>query len=1823
MSKYQPRIFINDPEKVVPANLIEQFFLILKSANIDEIRNFAIQNKLKYNIVDKSDKGSSKKTPYHIILELDNKIANNETKLEIIKFLGSMEAPMDLPDITNIWPIHLAVMTQSEDIVNFFIKKGVSLNVKDSSNNTPLHYAVMGSEINCPKQISLGKLIPPPSFDKLPTNKILEQTNIYIAKLFNSPNLPGVTNNIIIMINTIMRIPEMYINFPYSKNLQSSVIKIFTDIALNPNYTTNLNKQQTELEQLIDTTYSEINDQLLRGLTSPLNIMANNEGWGPTITLPDGTNKPYDKINNILPETIDKIYQNIINDYNMIKKTIINISDSEISKLMLSFIPSTIEYLNTQYLDKLIFCSINSNEKTNDNCTNINYGEEAMLLKILFLLICNYSKINYSHIFTEKIINSFQLLTNQQYNVILGYSNGPFQTFEMVLWNSTLTNIITSLQNSNIGSEFDNNLINIANNIDQECIKNKLFYMYNNNGFGTQVTNTILNDPIRNILKLPLYNQFHDEYNNLRPPYKNPQLSYLDMLNALLYEINPRNDNGSVFGIPVNSYLIDIFRLLQYLYEYESVGTYHNGRFPVIFNYPINNWLSNVPNLISPLTNVEHPELLFLSNIFYTFVKDYISNIIKQCINNIIKNNMDNNYFKPLDDSYMYYSLIPSTTQTATFFNDLNNDPNIMRYKHIIWDHNNELVTWFNNFITTTNINIVDILNINDLIGDNIDLFDNNNLFNLFHNFIISTITESYDELKININSAFRIGIRNYFSLRNSIKEINNISLLIPYDYDIIYNFINDKINNVNNSLPIFIYVDIYSNFFIFINQQLLLLGTYLNKTFDIIKDIIKFIEKNTYYYIPQIFLPAFITSLFNNIDILINIKTYVSNINNLVTTRLPDINNIYTRNIKLLGTQYFEYINIQIKDIYGRILNMLRYHNDVINFLNYTSAHNLISTHNDLFTMNLIPIDDFPDLLDNLNTTLLEKILNDYSIPSTIYYARSDENNDIDINIFNMNHDSYRDVIPYQRIGEISNMPNDGDNSQLNIDLARNSFKEKETSIEGQWITSTNVENPLSDIQYYNAFIGIIYHNYNYNELTGLAPSIKTIVAKYLKILKYHIIQDIIQYIVNNRYKPTNDPMSTANIFDSIMNLANNNPYNNMNDVKVYIVIGKLIDGTLNKILEYAIRQSITNWIYSYTSTSSSLKNIVDIVNKTIAIVKDKDYLKFTLHEVNNSVVNNLLITTPRFIEFRLSQLEPDPNNIPNTKISDKFVHYLFNINYFSPTNTYYKCYQVNPNIVKKLITSENLNSKNSDGNTPLHLAILMYNPIIVKILSSYHNTKTFTNNYKKTPLIMALDNSLEHINFLQGQNILDYYNHFVYSFNNILITKIMNEKFGNSILKNITYGVPIILSMYDHMFNMYLRNYRYNYTNDLKTRIDILSNKYFGTISNIYPTDIFEINDLDSLTNIFIKQNPLNAAKININDMNRKKLDKLNKQMEIIVNQINELTKERNKTSVDIGFIDDLMNKLVENKNKLQDEINKINGIKNIKFDNSIIVLYESISNFIINNSKDRMYDLVDFYKESFEKVSYNKEIQLGIWKNYLDRPIIKCPSMIFYLINQIFSDIIFSIRSNVIATDVIFELKTILEFMKLFKDYIDLKESLPTNLDENPIIENEFKQIVYLINLIITPTIKNIILSSIYQQLKEMDVVDLIVVNQQNIFDEILNVEFNGQTIDSYLTNVLPLHALKTFTTIYSNNMDNTKSIINSSDLFIPILNIIKANKLIQITENSTLIRNFREYIIPFLVNIYQNFIFIIRSTIYGYEKYLLNTYQLIEIVNTLIK
>ena len=134
--------------------------------------------------------------------------------------------------------------------------------------------------------------------------------------------------------------------------------------------------------------------------------------------------------------------------------------------------------------------------------------------------------------------------------------------------------------------------------------------------------------------------------------------------------------------------------------------------------------------------------------------------------------------------------------------------------------------------------------------------------------------------------------------------------------------------------------------------------------------------------------------------------------------------------------------------------------------------------------------------------------------------------------------------------------------------------------------------------------------------------------------------------------------------------------------------------------------------------------------------------------------------------------------------------------------------------------------------------------------------------------------------------------------------------------------------------------------------------------------------------------------------------------------------------------------------------------------------------------------------------------------------------------------------------------------------------------------------------------------------------MDGANIIIRDQTTILDEIRTVEFNGQTIDSYLEHVLPMLAVKYYTTIYHDQYDPDRKITTANDLFLPIIQILKTNKVIVLTDDSILIRNLQDYLIPFMTNTYQNFIHHLRLSVYGYERYLLNTYQLVRIMQSLV-
>ncbi len=143
-----------------------------------------------------------------------------------------------------------------------------------------------------------------------------------------------------------------------------------------------------------------------------------------------------------------------------------------------------------------------------------------------------------------------------------------------------------------------------------------------------------------------------------------------------------------------------------------------------------------------------------------------------------------------------------------------------------------------------------------------------------------------------------------------------------------------------------------------------------------------------------------------------------------------------------------------------------------------------------------------------------------------------------------------------------MANSPIVGENLQLNLDIYfdgtdfTTDINEIENPIAGEWLLF-DVENP-SNISYLNAFIAYKSDNFTIRWVEGMLPSIRTFAAPHLKMQKQRVIEEVIQYIVDNRDLPTTDPNSTKIIFDNLKMLGNEDLTSKIDDVKAYVIIGK-----------------------------------------------------------------------------------------------------------------------------------------------------------------------------------------------------------------------------------------------------------------------------------------------------------------------------------------------------------------------------------------------------------------------------------------------------------------------------------------------------------------------------------------------------------------------------------------------------------------------------------------------------------------------------------------
>lgn len=1958
MSKYQPRIILNNPEKNVPANIVEQFFLMIRNGDIDKIRDFANQNKLKYNLIEKGAKGSpseSGKTPFHVVLELDDKIANSEKKLRLMQFLDQMGAPMDLPDSADVWPIHLATGLQSEKLVDFLLKKKVIINRKDSSNNTPLHYAVIGRETVCPRPVTIGAITPVQKAEKRSLNKTLEDVNKLIIDVLSknprvkSPFAPiPINDNLIHIINTIMRIPEMYAETKDERNLQNDIINIFTNVALNPTYQEGSTTQQRDLEQLVERTYATINDGLLKGLTNPLSIAPNNGGWGPTIPVAGGT-RPPNNLERILADNRAVMMRNIDNEYTTRRAAMTNISTAMTTTTVKVTIPGIISKLDSDYIDKLIFCT---------DCKKSDYGEDITFYKMLILLVWNeqfrrsfidiLNSMGYVNNLINKFLSQYKLMNElfKDQIVMLARPENRATNEKGYLMFADMTFLLENLPNAN---DIDLSFAKAIHFLDtsmrlnlNNCIRENLneIILATNKDYFVENIHKNLNKPILAVLLDPKFIDFGPLYNKLRDEYKDDLSTWLEMLTKLIVELQPKpkynpenpgtydfnnifydEDQGYVIpdainlinpenrpnfisttGLPIrteHTYL-DALRIISIIGQYLTKGNFQMMKYPKFFDLPISSWedyfdgFGNQPLNIeigNGLVKIVFPEYIFLAKILVRVVRLEIETALNKCLastKDTIKNNYNTVYtaVSLINDVDMYNILMPSRPDRGYF------DNMIKEYypylKNNRWNNigkNNSLAEWFSVFSKTNNI-MNDLFNtlgkpIRDITNDptEFDKFnpkDYNTIREYIENGILNYSTQMDSIIQDN---KFKNYIERYFGTYSApaskkpkypdietidiLPKFNNMTNIIVIDDMSEENLI--KLRN-KTLLPFQFLAEFYAFNFIVIKLKLLHISDMLNGINKIISHSIIYINSENYYYIPQIFFPALVREIIVTVENLIDIRLDMDNLNKIKAILYAEIDMGEPKNASIitLGDNFIEYVNTQLKTIYTNVIEIIKYHNDMINFINYHSAYKLIGKrpHNYLFTMNLIPLESFPDIfMANPNFDILLNVLRLYRIPEIKYYAGSDskEFSKLKLDIFDHRGEpgfgkryeitTYLDIINLERTGIISNSPTPGENLQINFTITKREGMEplvtvyNVKAINGEWLNfDPNV--PLNTT-YFDAFIGYRKNDFvidNKKWLDGMPPSIRELAGIHLRMMKQRIIEETLQYIIDYKDIDESNPLSTKKIYNRVKNLANEPTYSAVSEVKVYVVLAKQIDSILNTIISHAIRQSIANWIKIY-STGGSYPKLVNEIDEKVNIVKQPNYIKIYFPNIDKEAAEKMLEpSSEKYIDFRLAQIEPNPVDIkysiePTPK---DLIHYLYDIDYLYPsvTTTNKKCYKINPKIAEKLITPDTINARNSDGQTPLHMAVNIHHDGLVELLMSRGaNAHSFKNNRNKSPFEMAIERTLRHTRFIDGQTVIDSINNFVLSFNDLLLGKLRDEKYANNIIKNITLAVPIQLVMYNHMFNLFLGNYRYNFTFELKNKIAALFQKYFGKDLLLYPTDLFEINDLNKLSEILSMTDPKNRFAANISGIGRKRFEEKQKLLDMINNQLTALKKEKNNTddAEQRLFVDEIIEKLEKDKTKTETEMSKLQG-DNITRDTSSIAVYAVQYSSIIRKFGKRNVDITNFYNEAFGALGmkpYNEkshrvesyvtnEVALGIWNNYLNKNLSETPSMIFSLCNKIINIVVQQQMTVPLNADAKNELNTLVDFFRVVKNYIDSKTSLPSNLEDNPILKQEFEQIVYLINLIITPAVRNIILNQIYDGLKMMDATEVITKNQNEILSQIIGTEFNGQTIDRYLYEKLPWQAVKYYTTTYESDTDIDRRTTTGNDLFLPLIQIIKSNKIILINDESVLVQNFRDYLIPFLVNTYQNFITYLRLAVYGYEKYLLNTYQLLKIIQHMV-
>ena len=770
-----------------------------------------------------------------------------------------------------------------------------------------------------------------------------------------------------------------------------------------------------------------------------------------------------------------------------------------------------------------------------------------------------------------------------------------------------------------------------------------------------------------------------------------------------------------------------------------------------------------------------------------------------------------------------------------------------------------------------------------------------------------------------------------------------------------------------------------------------------------------------------------------------------------------------------------------------------------------------------------------------------------------------------------------------------------------------------------------------------------------------------------HFRLIKYNMVSYFIAYAygyITNKVKTAKKYQKKfKNALDHYNNYINNNLHvnRNVNNYEILLsTVGKLADNILIIFIKQCIETSAlynANTLFNFIENETGQSYVLSkITQKPYAeIVATQDYgFKLHLDEIIDEVVHKFLA-------------HPITNDIINSSYQLNFTSLLLDNDVFDRKNIVAlynyslnsqkiikQCYSINNEVINKLIQKSQINKKDFAGNSPIFYAIETQNIDAINLLLSHGanvNINNVKNNIGVTPLEFGKKLYKAHV------EVLNKYPNFITSLTTPIYDKLkeiikQNPTFKNNIIRYADIFLPTILIIINHYLFNQSKNYPKNWSFEkMKNLSKIITGNENYLINPKFPLLNINANKLVNTgiagTNVLMDKKKVTDAQINMLNNKIRELTNSNNSLE---QELSTLTNTNNQIEINRAYeIQTRININMNNINIYTDQINKLYNVSNTLTDNKVIIENNN-SNTNIPNILNNAYDyfntnnVLDFYDNIFWKLlnnKYKKSYYVSVdYRSYPDllKQYIYNNNINITLIQPFLQNFVYnSLHNN--DSDIVTKINLISELydnvlLPISKDYEELpleynysNYALKQSID---IIVHSFKHTLltsmyHSIIKIITKYLKSINPESIvnnnsYTSLKynEMEYSEFI----NFITEGILTTKDNGESsLIKFIFDTLPLKLVKITLNIFDGENDPDR-MYNRDGLYERIPEIIINNITVPINENSSLIKNIKEILIPYFKDFNDLFINEAKNLIDGYYGYIISESNMLHILSLLL-